>query len=146
MGANYVAVLLAGRVFFAERITVRKALGIALISIGFWARRRASALAPTRRESWPDCLIGHHRARPWALGHRSARPASDHASVPDQVLCLTALRPTSCLKYAAKTKLCAGKSAPGSPSVEVREDEVDGSDGGRRVSQAWVEHFNSASG
>lgn len=35
MGANFVAIALAGRLFFAERLTPRRWLGIALIVVGF---------------------------------------------------------------------------------------------------------------
>jgi uncharacterized membrane protein len=35
MGANFVTVALAGRIFFGERLTVRRLAGIALVTFGF---------------------------------------------------------------------------------------------------------------
>jgi uncharacterized membrane protein len=35
MGANFVTVALAGRVFFGEQLTARRLAGIALVTIGF---------------------------------------------------------------------------------------------------------------
>ena len=35
MGANFVTVAIAGRVLFGEQITRRRAVGIALVAIGF---------------------------------------------------------------------------------------------------------------
>ena len=35
MGANFVAIALAGRVFFGERLTARRLVGVGLVALGF---------------------------------------------------------------------------------------------------------------